>query len=74
MGKMTEKEAALEIIKIVADVIKEMRNIPSGHLYAQIMEFIPLSQYVCIIELLKSRVEVKNHLISWKGDKNEIPT
>ena len=58
----------LQIVKAVADVIRELKSIPSGHLYARLMEYhIDLSQYESIIGLLKRAELVKeeNHLLIW---------
>ena len=65
---MNEKQkAALEIIQAVADTIKELGSVPSGHLYAQLMGHLNLDQYNQIIGVLKSSglVSESNHLLTW---------
>lgn len=67
MEKVNEKKVVLEIIKIIADAIKEVGNIPSGHLYVRLMNYMSLSTYESIINILEKGnfIQVKNHLITW---------
>jgi len=67
---ITEKEqteTALKIVKSVADAIKELGSIPSGHLYARLMAFLTLDQYNQIIGFLKRAELIKeeHHEITW---------
>lgn len=59
--------AYLDAIKAVADAIKELGEVPSGILYAQLMNHLSLEQYDKIIGHLKSAglVVEKNHLLRW---------
>jgi hypothetical protein len=61
--------AALTICKIIADAIKELGSIPSGHLYARIQTHLTLEQYRQAVETLKGSglVEEKNDVLIWKG-------
>ena len=54
----------LQIIKAINDAIKEAGDfgIPSGHLYATLMEFMSLESYQMIIDGL-----VRNRMITNKG-------
>lgn len=65
---MTKLEA---LTTIIADAIKELGSVPSGHLYAQVMAHMNLQTYQVIIDTLKGAklVTVKNHLIEWVGPK-----
>jgi hypothetical protein len=66
---------AIETIIAVADAIQELKSIPSGHLYAVLMDRLSLDQYSRIIETLENGklIEVSNHLITWKGPEREKP-
>ncbi len=67
--KERQVEAAIGIIRAVADAIKELKEVPSGHLYAHLCGNLSLNEYNQIIEILqKSRlIIVKSNLITWVG-------
>ena len=52
---MTSEEikAGLNTIKAIADTIKELKEVPSGTLYAQLMGIMTLDQYQRVIDILK---------------------
>lgn len=62
-------KAALNIVQAIAETIREIGRIPSGHLYAQLMSRMSLSEYENIIDILKRAgvVEVKNYELIWIG-------
>lgn len=64
-----ERQAVIEILKAVADAIRELGEIPSGHLYAQLMGHMSLELYQKIIGALVAAklVEEQNHLLRWIG-------
>lgn len=53
----------------IADAIRELREVPSGHLYAQVMSHMTLPTYDRIIEALVNAelVSNQNHLLKWIG-------
>jgi len=60
--------AAIRTIAAVAETIRELGSVPSGHLYAQLMPTgMTLQTYQFIIDKLKGAglIDEKNHLISW---------
>lgn len=59
----------IELTHAVGDTIRELRSIPSGHLYAQLMSYMSLEAYQVIIDSLKLAGVVKeeNHLLTWIG-------
>lgn len=60
----------IQVIKAISDTIRELKQIPSGHLYARVMEFMTLDQYNTIIGILVSCKFVKlhaSHLLEWVG-------
>lgn len=66
-----ELSASLQVIKAVADTIRELKEIPSGHLYAQLMTSgMTLNQYQQIISMLKRTglVSESNNLLTWTGN------
>lgn len=64
---MTKQEAAFALISIVSDAIEELGQVPSGHLYARLMEYMGIDMYNQIIDILTKvgRIKVENHLITW---------
>lgn len=50
---LTKEAAAIQMIKAVADAIKELGKIPSGHLYARLMPYLDLPSYEKIIGILE---------------------
>jgi len=62
--------ASINLVRTVADIIKELGEVPSGHLYAQLMPYnISLQAYETIIRVILSTglVQQKNHLLIWIG-------
>jgi len=70
MATKQEVKAAIEILKAVAETIHDLGRVPSGHLYAQLMNFISLDQYNQIINMLKKAklIEEKFHELIWIGN------
>jgi hypothetical protein len=66
-------KAALEIMMAVADAIRDLGRVPSGHLYARLMGHMSLETYNVIIERLKGAgmIEEKNHELIWIGPKKK---
>lgn len=62
-------KSTLNVVRIVADAIREAKEIPSGHLYATLMEYgMPLEVYQKIIDALKGAglvEETPAHLLKW---------
>jgi len=67
---MTKVEAALGMVQAMADAIKELGSVPSGHLYARVMGHMSLENYTAIIGVLikAGLVEMdSSHLLRWVG-------
>jgi hypothetical protein len=64
-----QKNAVTKVVLALTETIKELGSIPSGHLYAQIMDRVSLSQYTQLIKMVKGTglVKEENHLLSWIG-------
>lgn len=73
MNELTESEArrhaeaAFEGLKALALVIRDLRQVPSGELYARIMNRVSLEDYTRLIAILKRSglVIERNHLLIW---------
>ena len=63
--------ATITTVQAVAEAIRELKQVPSGHLYAQLMSFFDLATYQRIIETLKSAgvVREENHMLIWQDPK-----
>jgi len=65
----TEKEvnAAAKCVVFIAELIRELGEIPSGHLYAQLIGRVTLDQYNSLISIVKKTFPVKevNHNLIW---------
>jgi hypothetical protein len=59
--------ASLEILKALADTIKELKQVPSGELYARVMSYMSLNNYQSAIHtLIRSGViRQENNLLIW---------
>ncbi len=63
--------AAVHLLKIVADTIRELKQVPNGILYAQLMPYMGFDVYSAVINKLRSMklVEERNNLLIWIGDE-----
>lgn len=64
-----ELKAGVAMIAAVAEAIRELGSVPSGHLYARLQGKVTLEGYNKLIDILKNAkmVEEKNHLLTWIG-------
>ena len=62
-------QGALAITRAVADAIKSLGEVPSGHLYAHLMGKLSLNEYTQVIGILKRAglVTESSHLLKWVG-------
>lgn len=72
---MTNKEkvsAALRIIQAIAEAIREVGTVPSGHLYATLCGRLSLTDYEFCIGRLKSAglVSESANVLRWIGPTN----
>lgn len=70
MPTLEQTREALKVVQAVAEAIRELKTVPSGHLYTQLMGKISLDTYNKIITTLKNTglVEEKAHELIWKGE------
>lgn len=65
--KLKQAQAALQVIKAVADAIHSLGVVPAGVLYAHLMGVMTLEDFQFTIRVLKATrlVAEKNHLLYW---------
>lgn len=63
--------SALMACTAMAEAIRELGSVPSGHLYANVCGAMDLPTYEGIIETLKRAglLVEQNHLLTWVGPK-----
>lgn len=71
---MTGGEQQVLVIAAVGDAIRELAPVPSGHVYANLMDKLTFAQYVTIINILAAAglIKVQNHLIMWVGGDKDV--
>ena len=52
MSRTSEALAAVRVAHAIAETIRELGEVPSGHLYARVMGVMDLRQYEQVISLL----------------------
>ena len=59
----------LSVVRAIADTIRDLQEVPSGHLYAQLCGSMNLNQFNTILGILKGSklVEEKSHMLRWVG-------
>jgi hypothetical protein len=64
-------QQSLAYIFVVTETIRDLKEVPAGHLYAQLMNHMSLSTFESIVALLvrAKLVTRKNHLLTWIGSK-----
>lgn len=69
-------KAAIAQALAVAEAIRALKSVPSGHLYAQVMAHLTLDQYNAIIQTLKNAKLIREeaHLLTWIGPAIEPAT
>ena len=63
-----ELTAAFDFLKAILETIRELGEVPSGHLYARLADKITVAQYGQVIEILKRAGLVREsgaHLLTW---------
>lgn len=64
-----QRTAAFNIVLSVAEAIRDLKSVPSSHLYAHLMGQMTLDQYNFVISTLKGAgvVTESGHLLTWTG-------
>ena len=68
-SKAAQVRATMTILTVVSEAIRDLKEVPSGVLYANVISVLSLEQYNKAIELLKGAemVTEQNHLLRWIG-------
>lgn len=67
-------KAQIQAIVALSDTIRELGSVPSGHLYAQVMQYMTIDFYNSAIGILKNAKVVEEsdaHLLTWIGPAKE---
>jgi hypothetical protein len=69
----TQVTATIRVVSALAEAIRDLGQVPSGHLYASVMGMMNLSQFQEAIGILikAGLVEDRHHLLVWVGRKPE---
>lgn len=73
MSNVTPEQtrAALAVVQAVSDTVRELKRVPSGHVYAVLMGRVSLTGYQKILGILKRGgviEETPGHELVWIGD------
>lgn len=67
----TPEQVRIALMKVAAvgDAIRELKEVPSGHLYARLIDHMSLEQYQATIATLERArlVKVESHVVKWIG-------
>jgi hypothetical protein len=70
--KSVQTKAALMVLAAVAETIRELGSVPSGHLYAQLMGRMDFQGYTKLIDTLKGAglvSENRQNELTWIGPR-----
>jgi hypothetical protein len=67
--KSAQVAAVAEVVALLGNIIRQVKEIPSGHLYARLMDKVNLDQYNSLIAILQRMgwIKIQHHLIIWTG-------
>ena len=71
--KSGDVASVVRAIAALAEAVRELKEVPSGHLYARVMGAMTLGSYEAAVRVLKDAglVEERGHVLRWVGP--EIP-
>lgn len=71
MTTKQQVESTIATLRAIADTIRELKQVPSGILYSQVMAHMDLATYQRIIEILKGSglITELNQMLTWVGPK-----
>jgi len=74
--QLTDEQARtfLDVAAVIGEIIRELGNVPAGHLYARVMGQINLDQFNMVIGILVAAnlVSQRNHELTWVGPAKEV--
>lgn len=65
-------KSGLRVIQAIAETIREAGEVPSGVIYAALMDKMSLSDFTKVIDILKNAglIEEKAHMLKWICTEN----
>ncbi len=62
-----EVKAAFAVLQAIAEAIRELKEVPAGHLFAGLQDKLTISQFTAAIDALKGAGLVREnaHLLIW---------
>ena len=63
------QQSTIRIVAAIAEAIRDLGSVPSGHLYARVMGILSLDQYNQVIGILKKQglVTESHYELTWIG-------
>lgn len=74
MNNAAQVKSAINVILALSETLREVKEIPSGTLYVQVLGVLTLEQYQRCIDILKGAKlveETPGHLLRWVGPEFE---
>ena len=74
MPPRSQLTGALKVVMAVTETIRELKEVPSGHLYAALMGHMSLEEYESILRVIEGADLIKvdrSHLIRWIGPEGK---
>ena len=68
---MQQAAAGLQVIKAIADIVREVGEVPAGHLYSAVMGVMDLDRFQHIVDVLvgSKLIRKQGDLLTWVGPK-----
>ena len=69
----TQRAAAFQILAAITETIRDLKQVPSGELYARLMGHMSFEAYQRILQTVQNTglITVKGHMITWTGPEME---
>lgn len=73
MNESRGVSSAVAVVYAVAEAIRDLGQIPNGHLYAQLCGHMSFDQYSKVIAILKrtGAIDESHHVLRWIGPPKE---
>lgn len=70
MDEVKQRQAAIAMTRALAEAIRDLKEVPAGHLYAQVMGHLSLETFESIIGILVGAglvTRAGSHMLTWTG-------
>jgi len=73
---VTQIKAVIKLTQALAEAVRKSKEIPSGHLYAAVMDKVNLQNYNWVMDRLVGAglVKLKGDLVVWTGPEGWKPS